>query len=58
MDSLKKLLGHHRMIDADADVDEEGNAPSIRRHGRLGDWEAVGWKAVKRSHRVIGGEFM
>lgn len=69
--SLKKLLGHHLPVadnDAGIDSDEEleataggdvgGGGAGKRKYGVLGNWDAVGWMAVKRVRRVIGGEFM
>lgn len=52
------MLGLDAQMLEDVDIDEEENAPAVRRGGKLGNWAKIGWLAVARSHRAPGVEFM
>jgi hypothetical protein len=52
------LLGLDAQMLEDVDMDDEENAPAVRRGGKLGNWAKIGWLAVGRSHRAPGVEFM
>lgn len=52
------MLGLDAQMLEDVDMDEEDNAPAVRRGGKLGNWAKIGWLAVGRSHRAPGVEFM
>ncbi|KAI5454584.1 hypothetical protein NCC49_003478 [Naganishia albida] len=57
-DPLRDMLGLDAQMLEDVDIDEEENAPAVRRGGKLGNWAKIGWLAVARSHRAPGVEFM
>lgn len=52
------MLGLDAQMLEDVDMDDEENAPAVRRGGKLGNWAKIGWLAVGRSHRAPGVEFM
>lgn len=55
MDPLKKKLGLELPT---AEDDDEVTGGNVRKNGLLGDWESVGWLAVKRAKTIIGMECM
>ncbi|KAJ9115708.1 hypothetical protein QFC20_001035 [Naganishia adeliensis] len=57
-DPLRDMLGLDAQMLEDVDMDDEENAPAVRRGGKLGNWAKIGWLAVGRSHRAPGVEFM
>lgn len=52
------MLGLDAQMLEDVDMDDDENAPAVRRGGKLGNWAKIGWLAVGRSHRAPGVEFM